>query len=91
MHHRVLEEIYELALTVLIKYLVESGSNFLLVFAHESLGFWNEPRLASDAVRVDDHEHRKWSLRLIGKFIGHAYRVAEKMSLSTDWLPADLL
>ena len=61
------------------------------MFAHESLGFWNEPLVASNAVRAKDHQHRKWSLRLLGKFIGHAYRSADKLSLASDWLSEDLL
>ena len=55
MHYGVREEFEALALTVLIEYLVVTGQDVLVILAHESLDFWDDPLLASDAVRAKDH------------------------------------
>ena len=72
-----------MALTVLIEYLIVTGQDVFVIFAHKSLCFRDESLLASDAVRAEDHQHRKRGLRLDGKLSGHAYRIADKLSLAS--------
>ena len=55
MHYGVREEFEALALTVLIEYLVVTSQDVLVIFAHESLDLRDDPLLASDAVRAEDH------------------------------------
>ena len=90
LHNWVLKEVYALAFTILIKYPIVLGQDFFMIFAHKSLSFWDESIVTSDAVRAKNHQHCKWRFRLVGKLIGHAYRTAEKLSLSSEWLFSNL-